>query len=167
MEIIQTPMDFLGINYYSRSVVSAGEPWNVHQSGLEVTDMDWEVYPQGLTALLLRLHQDYAVPPMFITENGGAFKDPVIHGQVHDADRTRYLQTHIDAVYQAMAQGVNMGGYMVWSLMDNFEWASGYAKRFGIVHVDYATQKRTLKDSARWYQSFLAAQAAAHLANAA
>jgi beta-glucosidase len=167
MEIIQTPMDFLGINYYSRSVVSAGEPWNVHQSGLEVTDMDWEVYPQGLTALLLRLHQDYTVPAMFITENGGAFKDPVIHGQVHDADRTRYLQTHIDAVHKAMAQGVNMGGYMVWSLMDNFEWASGYAKRFGIVHVDYATQKRTLKDSARWYQGFLAQQATARLANAA
>ena len=167
MDIIQTPMDFLGINYYSRSVASAGEPWNVHQSGLEVTDMDWEVYPQGLTALLLRLHQDYAVPTMFITENGGAFKDPLINGQVHDADRTRYLQTHIEAVHQAMAQGVNMGGYMVWSLMDNFEWASGYAKRFGIVHVDYATQKRTLKDSARWYQGFLAQQAAAHLANAA
>lgn len=167
MDIIQTPMDFLGINYYSRTVASAGEPWNVHQSGLEVTDMDWEVYPQGLTALLLRLHQDYAVPAMFITENGGAFKDPVINGQVHDADRTRYLQTHIEAVHHAMAQGVNMGGYMVWSLMDNFEWASGYAKRFGIVHVDYATQKRSLKDSARWYQGFLGQQAAAHLASAA
>lgn len=167
MDIIQTPMDFLGINYYSRTVASAGEPWNVHKSGLEVTDMDWEVYPQGLTALLLRLHQDYAVPAMFITENGGAFKDPVINGQVHDADRTRYLQTHIEAVHHAMAQGVNMGGYMVWSLMDNFEWASGYAKRFGIVHVDYETQKRTLKDSARWYQGFLGQQAAAHLASAA
>jgi len=167
MDIIQTPMDFLGINYYSRTVASAAAPWDVYKSGLEVTDMDWEVYPQGLTALLLRLHQDYAVPPMFITENGGAFKDPLINGQVHDADRTRYLQTHIDAVQRAMAQGVNMGGYMVWSLMDNFEWASGYAKRFGIVHVDYATQKRTLKDSARWYQGFLGQQAAAHLASAA
>jgi beta-glucosidase len=167
MDIIQTPMDFLGINYYSRTVASAAQPWDVHQSGLEVTEMDWEVYPQGLTDLLVRLHQDYPVPSMFITENGGAFKDPVIHGQVHDADRTRYLQTHIEAVRSAMAQGVNMGGYMVWSLMDNFEWASGYVKRFGIVHVDYATQKRTLKDSARWYQSFLAAQAASHLANAA
>jgi len=167
MDLIQTPMDFLGINYYSRTVASAAEPWDVHKSGLEVTEMDWEVYPQGLTDLLVRLHQDYAVPPMFITENGGAFKDPVIHGQVHDADRTRYLQTHIEAVRSAMAQGVNMGGYMVWSLMDNFEWASGYVKRFGIVHVDYATQKRTPKDSARWYQSFLAAQAASHLANAA
>jgi beta-glucosidase len=148
-------------------VASAAEPWDVHKSGLEVTDMDWEVYPQGLTNLLLRLHQDYPVPAMFITENGGAFKDPAINGQVHDADRTRYLQTHIEAVHNAMAEGVNMAGYMVWSLMDNFEWASGYAKRFGIVHVDYATQKRTPKDSAHWYRSFLTAQAASHLANAA
>jgi len=167
MDIIQTPMDFLGINYYSRTVASAGEPWSVHQSGLEVTEMDWEVYPQGLTALLVRLHQDYPVPCMFITENGGAFKDPVLHGQVHDADRTRYLQTHIEAVQRAMTQGVRMGGYMVWSLMDNFEWASGYAKRFGIVHVDYATQKRTLKDSAHWYRGFLAQQAAAPYKSAA
>ena len=167
MDIIRTPMDFLGINYYSRSVASAGEPWDVHQSGLETTEMDWEVYPQGLTALLLRLHQDYPVPPMFITENGGAFKDPMVDGKVHDADRTRYLQQHIQAVADAMRQGVNMGGYMVWSLMDNFEWASGYVKRFGIVHVDYATQKRTLKDSALWYQQFLAQQVAARLAQVA
>ena len=167
MDIIRTPMDFLGINYYSRSVVSAGEPWDVHQSGLETTEMDWEVYPQGLTALLLRLHQDYPVPPMFITENGGAFKDPMVDGKVHDADRTRYLQQHIQAVADAMRQGVNMGGYMVWSLMDNFEWASGYVKRFGIVHVDYATQKRTLKDSALWYQQFLTEQATARLAEVA
>ena len=167
MEIIATPMDYLGVNYYSRTVVSADDSWNVHQSGLELTEMEWEIYPQGLTELLLRLQRDYPVPALFITENGGAFKDPVINSKVHDADRTRYLQTHIEAVRSAMAQGVNMGGYMVWSLMDNFEWASGYAKRFGIVHLDYATQKRTFKDSARWYQSFLAEQAAAHLANAA
>ena len=167
MDIIRTPLDFLGINYYSRSVASAGAPWDVHKSGLEITEMDWEVYPQGLTALLLRLHQDYPVPPMFITENGGAFKDPVVQGQVHDADRTRYLQQHIQAVADAMRQGVNMGGYMVWSLMDNFEWASGYAKRFGIVHVDYTTQKRTFKDSALWYQEFLARQTASRLADVA
>jgi beta-glucosidase len=167
MDIIATPMDYLGVNYYSRTVVSADGSWNVRQSGLELTEMDWEIYPQGLTELLLRLHTDYPVPPLFITENGGAFKDPVVNGQVHDADRTHYLQTHIEAVHQAMRQGVNLGGYMVWSLMDNFEWASGYAKRFGIVHVDYATQARTLKDSARWYQSFLSNQAASALAKAA
>ena len=159
MEIIATPIDFMGINYYSRTVVRAEGSYDVHSSGLEVTEMDWEVYPQGLTELLVRLHQDYPVPSLLITENGGAFKDPVVNGQVHDADRVRYLQTHIEAVHQAMQQGVPMKGYMVWSLMDNFEWASGYAKRFGIVYVDYETQQRTLKDSAKWYRDFLAGQA--------
>ena len=164
LDIIATPMDFLGINYYSRSVVRAEGQWDVHSSGLPLTDMAWEIYPQGLTELLLRLHRDYPVPTMLITENGGAFKDPLTQGRIHDADRQHYLQTHIAAVQAAMAQGVNMGGYMVWSLMDNFEWASGYAKRFGIVHVDYATQKRTLKDSALWYRQFLGAQVPAQRA---
>ena len=159
MDIIATPIDFMGINYYSRTVVRAEGSYDVHSSGLEVTEMDWEVYPQGLTELLVRLHQDYPVPSLMITENGGAFKDPLVNGQVHDADRTRYLQTHIEAVHQAMQQGVPMKGYMVWSLMDNFEWASGYAKRFGIVYVDYETQQRILKDSAKWYRDFLAGHA--------
>ncbi|HEY1090233.1 MAG TPA: family 1 glycosylhydrolase, partial [Burkholderiaceae bacterium] len=130
-------------------------PWDVHSSGRDITDMGWEVYPEGLTELLLRLHQDYPVPALFVTENGGAFKDQLVDGRVNDADRTRYIAQHIAAMGEAMRQGVKMGGYMVWSLMDNFEWASGYAKRFGIVHVDYATQARTLKDSALWYQKFL------------
>lgn len=158
MQAIATPMDFMGVNYYSRSVVSAQGPWNAEQSGLPLTDMGWEVYPQGLTQLLVRLHQDYAVPPLYVTENGGAFKDPMEQGLVHDADRTSYIAQHIQAVADAMRQGVRMQGYMVWSLLDNFEWASGYAKRFGIVHVDYATQVRTLKDSARWYQQLLHAR---------
>ena len=152
------PIDFLGVNYYSRSVVSAGKPWDVHMSGLEVTDMDWEVYPEGLTELLVRLDKDYAVPPMFVTENGGAFKDALAGDRVHDAARTSYITRHIAAMAEAMRQGVRMEGYMVWSLMDNFEWASGYAKRFGIVHVDYDTQVRTLKDSALWYRDFLQGQ---------
>jgi beta-glucosidase len=122
---------------------------------LEVTDMDWEVYPEGLTELLVRMDRDYAVPPLYVTENGGAFKDAMQDGRVHDQGRTSYIQRHIAAVGEAMRQGVRMQGYMVWSLMDNFEWASGYEKRFGIVHVDYATQVRTLKDSARWYRDFL------------
>jgi len=164
MDIIATPMDFMGINYYSRSVVRAEGSHDVRSSGLEVTEMDWEVYPQGLTELLVRLHQDYPVPSLMITENGGAFKDLLVNGQVHDADRVRYLQTHIAAVHQAMQQGVPMKGYMVWSLMDNFEWASGYAKRFGIVYVDYDTQQRTLKDSAKWYRDFLAGDAQAQRA---
>jgi beta-glucosidase len=158
---IATPMDFLGINYYSRSVVSAAGSWDAKSSGRPLTDMGWEVYPEGLTELLLRLHRDYAVPPMFVTENGGAFPDRVEAGQVHDADRTRYIAEHIAAVGDALRQGVPMAGYMVWSLLDNFEWASGYAKRFGIVHVDYPTQRRTLKDSAHWYRDFLRQQHAA------
>ena len=161
MAAIATPMDFLGINYYTRGMVSAAAPWNVHSGGREVTDMGWEVYPEGLTELLLRLHHDYAVPPMYVKENGAAFKDEFVDGRVHDAQRTRYIANHIAAVGDAVAQGVPMAGYMVWSLLDNFEWASGYAKRFGIVHVDYANQRRTLKDSALWYHDFLQRQKAA------
>ncbi len=157
---IQTPLDFLGINYYSRSVVSSGEPWDAKAQGLAVTDMGWEVYPQGLTELLLRLQRDYpTLPPVYITENGAAFRDEVTHGRVHDAERVRYLQQHIQAVHDAMQQGARVHGYMVWSLLDNFEWAFGYSKRFGIVHVDYATLKRTPKDSALWYRDFLAGKA--------
>ena len=157
MTHIATPTDFLGVNYYTRVVSSAGKPFDVTTSGLPLTDMGWEIYPRGLTELLLTLHRDYPnLPPIHVTENGGAFKDPMTDGLVHDADRTDYLQTHIAAVAEAMRAGVSVAGYMVWSLMDNFEWSSGYSKRFGIVHVDYATQQRTLKDSALWYRSFLA-----------
>lgn len=159
MSIIATPMDFLGINYYSRSVVSAAGYWDVHKSGREVTEMGWEVYPEGLTELLLRVHHDYSVPPLYVTENGGAFKDEFLAGRIHDPLRTDYIARHIAAVAEAIRLGVPMEGYMVWSLLDNFEWASGYAKRFGIVHVDYATQLRTLKDSALWYRNFLNRQA--------
>jgi beta-glucosidase len=155
MKAIAVPIDFLGVNYYSRSVVSADRSWKAESSGLEITDMGWEVYPEGLTELLVRMQRDYAVPPLYVTENGGAFKDTLEDGRVHDQGRTRYIQSHIAAVAEAMRQGVRMQGYMVWSLMDNFEWASGYEKRFGIVHVDYASQVRTLKDSARWYRGFL------------
>jgi beta-glucosidase len=161
MQAIATPMDFLGINYYSRSVVSAAGPWDVHSSGRDITDMGWEIYPEGLTELLVRLDRDYRVPPMYVTENGGAFKDRLVNGRVHDDDRTRYIVQHIAAVADAMRQGVRMEGYMVWSLLDNFEWASGYEKRFGIVHVNYETQVRSLKDSALWYRSFLQRQRSA------
>ncbi len=155
MELIATPIDYLGVNYYSRAVSSAAGHYDAKSSGLPLTDMGWEIYPEGLTELLLTLHREYRLPDVYITENGGAFKDPVSDGQVHDADRTNYLRTHIEAVARALALGVPMVGYMVWSLLDNFEWSSGYAKRFGIVHVDYATQERTLKDSAHWYVDFV------------
>ncbi len=167
MAIIAQTMDFLGVNYYTRAVVSAQGPWDAHQSGLELTDMGWEVYPEGLTELLLRLHRDYAVPPLFVTENGGAFKDRLEDGRIHDAGRTAYIASHIAAVGEALRQGVPMAGYMVWSLLDNFEWASGYEKRFGIVHVDYPTQQRTLKDSAQWYREFLLQQRALRAARSA
>lgn len=164
MQAMRVPMDFLGINYYTRVKASAGAPYDVKSGGLEVTDMGWEVYPQGITNLLLRLHRDYAdegLPPLIITENGAAFADVLsADGQVHDEPRVRYLQDHFAAVREAMRQGVRVDGYFVWSLLDNFEWASGYEKRFGIVHVDYATQQRTLKKSALWYRDFLRGQSA-------
>ncbi len=156
MQIIATPMDYIGINYYSRALSSAAGPVEAKDKPYPKTAMGWEIYPEGLRELLLTMHRDYALPPTYITENGGAFPDPTADGRVHDADRIDYLATHIAAVGQALAAGVPMAGYMVWSLMDNFEWASGYAKRFGIVHVDYATQQRTLKDSALWYRDLVA-----------
>jgi beta-glucosidase len=101
------------------------------------------------------MHRDYPLPAIYITENGAAFKDKIVNGSVHDQNRVDYLQQHIRALSDAIEQGVPVEAYMVWSLMDNFEWASGYEKRFGIVHVDYETQKRVLKDSALWYREFL------------
>jgi len=153
-------LDFLGINYYARSVVSAAGPWDVHSSGREITAMGWEIYPEGLTELLLRLQRDYPLPPIYITENGAAFKDVLVNGRVHDHQRTDYIVRHIAALAEAICLGVQIEGYMVWSLLDNFEWASGYEKRFGIVHVDFQTQARTLKDSALWYRAFLQRQMA-------
>ena len=161
MQHIATPMDFLGVNYYTRHIVSANESWDARDSGYDVTEMGWEVYPEGLTDLLLRLHHDYPVPPMYVKENGAAFKDEMNGERIHDAQRTDYIARHIEAVAEAIRRGVRMDGYMVWSLLDNFEWASGYEKRFGIVHVDFATQRRTLKDSALWYRDFLQRQKAA------
>jgi len=162
MAAIATSMDFLGINYYTRGVVSASGAWSAERSGKPLTDMGWEVVPEGLTELLLRLHRDWRVPALYVKENGAAFRDTVAHApggdRVHDVERTDYIASHIAAVGEAMAQGVPMAGYMVWSLLDNFEWASGYAKRFGIVHVDYGTCARTPKDSYFWYRDFLQLQ---------
>lgn len=162
LEVIATPMDFLGVNYYSRSVVSGSGEWDKLSSGRESTDMGWEIYPEGLTDLLLRLNRDYDVPPLYVTENGGAFKDSLVDGRIRDTNRTEFIARHIEAVALAMQQGVRMEGYMVWSLLDNFEWASGYEKRFGIVHVDYASQRRTLKDSAVWYRDFVSRHKSSH-----
>jgi beta-glucosidase len=164
MAHIAAPIDFLGVNYYTRQVVSAAGHVDPRTLGTPLTDMAWEVYPKGLTDLLCLLHRDYQLPKVLITENGAAFPDRLVDGRVHDLDRVEYLRTHIAAVADAMDLGVPMAGYMVWSLLDNFEWSSGYAKRFGIVHVDYATQVRTPKASALWYRGFLQHHRAARLA---
>jgi len=158
MDVIRAPLDFLGLNYYTRSIVGVDDarPDLAH---MERTDMGWEVYPAGLTELLVRLHRDYPLPPLFITENGAAYPDaPSDDERVRDPLRTNYLRRHIGAVHDAMNAGVDVRGYFVWSLFDNFEWAFGYTKRFGIVYVDYETQRRIPKDSAYWYRDFIAAQ---------
>lgn len=149
---IAQPIDYLGVNYYTRSRVKSNgnnDPIIMDPpDGTELTAMGWEVYPDGLKDLLLQLHRDYQLPPLIITENGLASDDHYVDGKVCDEQRIRYLQTHMQAVQDAITQGVNITGYFVWSLLDNFEWALGYEKRFGIVYVDYQTQTRTLKDSA-------------------
>lgn len=154
MNIIAQPLDFLGINYYTRSRASAAGPVQPPAEA-ELTDMGWEVYPDGLTELLLRLKADYPLPPLYITENGAAFKDALTDGKVDDEQRVRFLLSHMAATASALEQGVDLRGYFVWSLFDNFEWASGLSKRFGIVYVDYDTQVRTLKESAHMYRQFL------------
>jgi beta-glucosidase len=158
MAAIAQPIDFLGVNYYFRSFCSAETPPRTPPGKLGFTDMGWEIYPQGLTELLVKLNAEYMLPPIYITENGMANPDRVDNGKVADPQRIAYVQMHLDALKAAMEQGVDVRGYFLWSLLDNFEWNSGYAKRFGIVHVDYATQERTLKDSAIWYRDFVTAQ---------
>ncbi len=156
-ETIRAPLDFLGINYYTRNIAIAHGTYDPRSSGLELTDMGWEVYPAGLTELLTRLHRDYTLPPLYITENGAAYPDQLVGGRVQDDARIRYLGSHLQAVAMARDAGVDVRGYFAWSLLDNFEWAHGYSKRFGIVHVDYATQQRTPKASALWYRELLRA----------
>ncbi len=162
MAIISRPTDFLGVNYYTRAIVGHGKlpllEMDTKPPVYPVTKMDWEIYPDGLYRLLMRLHEDYGPIPLYVTENGACFDDTMVQGRVPDQGRTQYLQSHFDAALRAIEQGVPLKGYYVWSLLDNFEWAFGYDRRFGIIHVDFATQKRTWKDSARWYQSFLAGQ---------
>jgi len=152
---IHQPIDFLGCNYYFRAFCSAEVPPSAPTAELGVTDMGWEIYPQGLPELLLKLNKDYDLPPIYITENGMANRDTVVDGRVHDAARIDFVTRHLAGLQEAMQQGVKVDGYFLWSLLDNFEWNSGYAKRFGIVHVDYETQQRTLKDSALWYRDLI------------
>ena len=158
LETIAAPLDFLGINYYTRNVVRAGVG-EVATEGAEHTDMGWEVYPDGPRDLLVRLHAEYELPDLYITENGAAFPDSRNNGTVPDPRRIAYLGGHLDAVASAIAGGVPVRGYFLWSLLDNFEWAFGYSRRFGIVYVDFETLERVPKDSFAWYRDFIAAQA--------
>jgi beta-glucosidase len=162
-DIIAQPNDFLGVNYYRREVMSAEVPPRKPEGGMGFTDMGWEIYPQGLTDLLLQMKAQYPnLPPVYITENGMAAVDEVEgapgNPHVEDTQRIEYVRTHLEALKASMDAGVDVRGYFLWSLMDNFEWNSGYEKRFGIVYVDYATQQRIPKASALWYRDFLAAQ---------
>jgi beta-glucosidase len=183
MQVITTPTDFLGVNNYSRFVIRArqqgqerqaghglgalfdNEPFELVSSveGASYTEMGWEVYPNALHDILLRLHRDYAVPALYVTENGAAFAD-VENGSesIADPQRISFLRDYIGGLTDLFPQGVPLKGYFVWSLIDNFEWAEGYSKRFGIVYVDYPTGRRILKESALWYANLIAAYKQAH-----
>jgi beta-glucosidase/6-phospho-beta-glucosidase/beta-galactosidase len=173
---IATPSDYLGVNYYSRRVVRAAPnrepfPWDVvvagdvpltegGTDGVPRTEAGTEITPEAFTDLLVRLRDDYGDIPLLITENGGVFGDtPAPDGRVHDDRRSRFIHDHLAAVHAAIEQGVPVVGYCHWSFMDNFEWALGYAQRFGLVHVDYETLARTVKDSGRYYAEIARANA--------
>jgi beta-glucosidase len=161
LETIAAPLDFLGVNYYRRHVIRAGEdgrPITVEPQAAERTAMGWEVYPEGLVELLARLRGEYGVPALYVTENGAAFDDARMNGRVEDAPRVAYLERHVEALARALDDGVPVAGYFVWSLLDNFEWTRGYAQRFGLVYVDYETQERVPKASFRWYRDLIASQ---------
>lgn len=156
MKTIQTPIDFLGVNYYTRIVVGIGTDIPLfirfQPPQLETTEMGWEVYPQGLYEQLKRANQEYAPKEIFVTENGAAYKDELTKdGKVIDEKRVVYLREHLLQANRAIQDGIPLKGYFVWSLMDNFEWAHGYSKRFGLVYVDYPAQKRIVKRSGEWF----------------
>jgi beta-glucosidase len=162
-EVIRTPIDFIGINYYKRAVVRADPAvfpdgaCSVEQPGSVHTELGWESHPASLTRVLRWVRERYGDMPLYVTENGAAFYDPPspVRGRVEDPLRVEYLRTHLLAVAEARRQGVDVRGYFVWSLLDNMEWAHGQTKRFGIVHVDYATQARTPKSSAAFYRDVI------------
>jgi beta-glucosidase len=163
MQKISAPLDFLGLNYYSRTVVQTGssqkdgDPLEATTfSNNEKTDLGWEIFPHGLYETLCRMYFNYRPKEIIVTENGADYRDgPDETGQVHDPRRIAYLRSHLASVHKAIKAGVPLGGYYLWSLLDNFEWSNGYAPRFGLLHVDYSTLKRTPKDSAYWYSQVI------------
>lgn len=164
LEAISVPVDFLGVNYYSRVVMRAGDNGGPEAQTMapeeDLTDMGWEVYPQGLHDLLVRVNRDYGPRRIYITENGAAYSDgPDDNGHIPDTRRIDYLQSHFAAAHRAIADGVPLHGYFIWSLLDNFEWAHGYDRRFGLYWVDFETRQRLPKDSAFWYHDVIATNA--------
>ena len=162
LEAISAPIDFLGVNYYNPQRVRpdpARQPLELSAvlPPPPTTAMGWEVDPDGLHELLVRVRRDYGNVPIYITENGAAFEDgPVVNGTLEDPRRVEYLRSHLAALAQAVADGVDVRRYFAWSMLDNFEWEHGYSKRFGLVYVDYATQRRVPKRSGLWYRDFIA-----------
>ena len=163
-------LDFLGVNYYARRVVRAGggplRADRIDPEG-EHTAIGWEVHPPSFRKLLVRLHRDYAPRHMYVTENGAAYDDEVKSDRVDDPARVAFLARHFDAAAEAIGEGVPLRGYFIWTLMDNFEWAHGTSKRFGIIHTDYATQRRRIKASGEWYRRLIAAHRGARAMAAA
>jgi beta-glucosidase len=162
LSLIAARTEFLGVNYYAPMRVRAdagGEPLGVSKAppAPPMTGMGWEVAPDGLHRLLVRLRGDYGDVPIAITENGASYEDPpAVDGRVDDPERTAYLASHLAALREAVDDGIRVERYFVWSLLDNFEWEWGYDKRFGIVHVDFETQRRTPKASGLWYRDYIA-----------
>jgi len=160
--IANNPGDFLGINYYLRRVIKHSmadsflEYEEIQPEGSSYTDFPWEVYPEGMYELLMRIKNEYNNPKIYITENGAAYNDDkIVDGVVIDDNRIDYLSSHINEMLRAKAEGAKVEGYYAWSLLDNFEWAYGYSKRFGLIHVDYNSLQRKWKKSAFWYRDFI------------
>jgi beta-glucosidase len=158
MELISRPLDFIGVNHYSRYIarrtflpIVGFRLMKPVYKGVLFTDMDWEVYPSGFHDILTWINRNYDNPPIYITENGAAYQDRRVEDEVNDTDRISYLRAYLYHLHRAMEEGCDVRGYFVWSFLDNFEWEYGLSKRFGVVYVDYSTQERLLKASGKWY----------------
>ncbi len=161
LETIAEPSDYLGWNYYTRSLVKHGEdgfPEFLAGSEFPTTDMGWEIYPEGLREVCSILQREYDLPPLYISENGAAFRDKRVGDTVHDPERVEYIQRHLQVIAEMIESGIDVRGYICWTLLDNFEWNEGYSKRFGLVHMDFDTQDRTMKDSGKAYAELNAAR---------
>jgi beta-glucosidase len=161
MEVVKAPLDFLGMNYYQRTIIAAA-PAAQGRPGMDLTDhagtngpltdMGWEIWPDGFYELLMRISREYKGTPMEITENGASYLDgPDVHGKVSDSRRVEYLRTYLSGLGRAIKDGANVKSYHCWSLLDNFEWADGYTQRFGLAYVYFRDQRRIIKESEYWY----------------